>query len=158
VTDGAVGEMVITSLQRKACPLVKYAYGDIVQIFTKECPGCGFKGPRIKFIGRADDMLIVKGVNVYPSAIKEVIVSFVPRVTGEMRIVLDQPPPRVVPPLKIKLEHGPQVRDPELDGLAEEISRALHNWLKIRPVIEWVRPNSLERSPRKTPVFERKYE
>ena len=158
VTDGAVGEMVITSLQRKACPLVKYAYGDIVQIFTKECPGCGFKGPRIKFIGRADDMLIVKGVNVYPSAVKEVMASFVPRVTGEMRIVLDQPPPRVVPPIRLKIEHGPQVRKPELDGLAEEISRALHNWLKIRPVIEWVGPGSLERSPRKTPIFERNYE
>jgi phenylacetate-CoA ligase len=158
VTDGAIGEMVITSLQKKACPLVKYAYGDIVQIFTKECPGCGFMGPRIKFIGRADDMLIVKGVNVYPAAIKEVIASFVPKVTGEMRIVLDQPPPSIVPPLRLKIEHGLQVRNPELGGLAAEISDAVHNWLKIRPTIEWVGPNTLERSPRKTPFFEKKYE
>ena len=66
IVDGAVGEIVVTMLQRKACPLIKYAYGDIVQISTKECPGCGFKGPRVKIVGRADDMLIVKGSNVLP--------------------------------------------------------------------------------------------
>jgi phenylacetate-CoA ligase len=157
IVDGAVGEIVITTLQRKACPLVRYAYGDIVQISTKECPGCGFKGPRVKIVGRADDMLIVKGSNVYPAAIKKIVTSFMPRVTGEMRIVLDQPPPRVVPPLKLKIEHGEETRDPELDGLAEEISRALHDSLKVRPAIEWVRPGSLEKAMRKAVLFEKRY-
>ena len=85
--DGAIGEMVHTSLQRQASPAVKYAYGDVVQVFTKECPGCGFKGRRIKIIGRADDMLIIKGVNVYPAAIRDIVHQFAPHVTGEMRIV-----------------------------------------------------------------------
>ncbi len=157
IVDGAEGEIVVTMLQRKACPLVKYAYGDIVKIFTKECPGCGFKGPRVKIIGRADDMLIVKGSNVYPAAIKKVVASFMPGVTGEMRIVLDQPPPRVEPPLKLKIEHGENVSDPELDGLAEKISLALHNKLKVRPAIEWLRPGSLEKSKRKSDVFIKTY-
>ncbi len=156
--DGAIGEMVITSLKREAAPLIKYAYGDIGQVYTKPCPNCGFPGKRIKIIGRSDDMLVVKGVNIYPSAIKQVVSSFVPKVTGEMRIVLDQPPPRVIPPLKLKLEYGVETREPDLSGLANEINRALHDQCKIRPQIEWVQPGSLEKSTRKTPVFEKNYE
>ncbi len=158
IEDGAVGEMVITSLRREAAPLIRYAYGDIVQIFTEPCPCCGFPGKRMKVIGRSDDMLIIKGVNVYPSAIKEIVASFAPRVTGEMRIVLAEPPPRVVPPLRLKLEHGPEIREPDLAGLAEQVARALHDRLKVRPLIEWVHPGALEKSTRKTPVFEKAYE
>lgn len=158
IEDGAIGEMVITSLKREAAPLIKYATGDIVQIFTKPCPYCGFPGRRIKIVGRSDDMLVVKGVNIYPSAIKKVVESFTPQVTGEMRIVLDEPPPRVVPPLKLKIEYGAKTREPELDSLAKEISQAMHDQLKIRPGIEWVEPGTLEKSTRKTPVFEKRYE
>ncbi len=157
ITDGAIGEIVVTMLRRKACPLVKYAYGDIVQVFTKECPGCGFKGPRVKIIGRSDDMLIVKGSNVYPAAIKKEVAAFFPRVTGEMRIVLTQPPPRVDPPLKLRIEHGADIRDDDLKGLDHDISLRLHNKLKIRPSIEWLRPGTLERSKRKTDVFIKEY-
>lgn len=156
--DGAVGEMVVTSLKREACPLVKYASGDIIQVFLEPCPNCGFPGKRIKVVGRSDDMLVVKGVNVYPASIKQVVSTFVPKITGEMRIVLTEPPPRVVPPLKLKLEHGAETREPGLEGLANDISLALHNHLKIRPRIEWVRPGSLEKSTRKTPIFERIYQ
>ena len=158
IEDGAVGEVVITSLKREAVPHVKFATGDIVQIFTRPCPNCGFPGKRIKLIGRSDDMLVVKGVNVYPSAIKAIVESFEPRVTGEMRIILDEPPPRVVPPLKLKLEHGQTTSRSDLAGLGEEINKATHDRLKIRPVIEWVGPGQLEKSTRKTPIFEKRFE
>jgi phenylacetate-CoA ligase len=157
IEDGAVGEMVITSLKREAAPLLKYGYGDIVQIFTEPCPACGFPGRRIKLIGRSDDMLIVKGVNIYPSAIKEIISSFAPQVTGQLRIILEEPPPRVVPPLKIKLEHGEGTGLDELEGLGQAISGALHDQLKIRPLFQWVAPGTLEKSTRKTQVFEKAY-
>jgi len=156
--DGAIGEMVITSLEREACPAVKYAYGDVVQIFTKECPACGFKGKRAKLIGRADDMLIVKGVNVYPVAIKDIIAGFTPEVTGEMRIVLKQRPPRVVPPIHIKIEHAGGIGRADLPGLEERIARALHDKIKIRPLIEFVPEGELPRETRKTPLFEKRYE
>ena len=156
--DGAVGEMVHTALEREACPAVKYAYGDVVQIYTKECPGCGFKGKRAKLIGRADDMLIIKGVNVYPTAIKDIVTTFAPDVTGEMRIVLDAPPPRVIPPLRLRIEHGKKVGQGDLPGLSKKISAALHNKIKIRPEIAFVKPGELPKETRKTPIFEKTYE
>jgi len=156
--DGAIGEMVITSLEREACPAVKYAYGDVVQIHTKECPGCGFKGKRARLIGRADDMLIVKGVNVYPVAIKDIIAGFAPEVTGEMRIVLKERPPRVVPPLHIKIEHAKGINEADLANLENRITTALHDSIKVRPRIEFVPEGALPRETRKTPLFEKRYE
>jgi phenylacetate-CoA ligase len=156
--DGAIGEMVQTNFQREACPVVKYAYGDIVQLFLKECPGCGFKGRRIKVIGRADDMLIIKGVNVYPGTIKDIINEFIPDVTGEIRVVLEHPPPRVVAPLKPKIEHGKAMGRADLPHLAKRITTELYNRIRIRPVIEFVESGSLPKETRKTPLFEKKYD
>ena len=158
LTDGSVGQMVHTSLQRQATPLIKYAYGDVVKISLGECPGCGFKGIRATLIGRSDDMLIVKGVNVYPAAVRGVVTKFRPQVTGEMRIVLTSPPPKVEPPLRLKVEHGETVGGDDLAGLSAGIAQALHDDLRLRPVIELVPPGSLPRSSRKTPVFEKLYQ
>ena len=156
--DGAIGEMVITSLDREACPAVKYAYGDVVEISTGECPACGFKGKRAKLIGRADDMLIVKGVNVYPVAIKDIVCGFEPDVTGEMRVVLTQKPPRINPPLRLKVEHGKTISQAELPDLEKRIVNALHDKIKIRPQIEFVEPGALPKETRKTPIFEKHYD
>jgi phenylacetate-CoA ligase len=157
-TEGAIGEMVHTSLEREACPTIKYAYGDVVEISMKECPGCGFRGKRAKLIGRADDMLIIKGVNVYPAAIKNVINQFLPDVTGEIRIVLDAPPPRVIPPLKLRIEYGNHVKREDLPGLKNRITTSLHNKIKIRPEIEFVHEGTFIKELRKTPIFEKRYE
>jgi phenylacetate-CoA ligase len=156
--DGAIGEAVHTSLDRDACPIIKYAYGDIVQVITGECPECGFPGKRLKFIGRSDDMLIVKGSNVYPAAIQEIVNSFSPRVTGSMKIVLEEQPPRVVPPLKIKVEYAAGAEQDQLAALENEIKSACSHSLKINPQIIWVPPNTFEKSLRKTSPFEKTYE
>ena len=155
--DGAIGEAVHTSLDRDACPMIRYAYGDIVQVITGECPNCGFYGKRLKFIGRSDDMLIVKGANVYPAAIQGVINSFFPKVTGT-KIVLDEPPPRVVPPLKVKIEYSEEIEEHQLQNLEKEIKAACSHQIKINPQIIWVPPHTFERSLRKTPPFEKTYE
>jgi phenylacetate-CoA ligase len=85
-------------------------------------------------------------------------VGFAPDVTGEMRIVLENPPPRVVPPLKLKIERGKNIGDSDLPGLSDKISKALHDEIKIRPQIEFVEPGDLPKETRKTPIFEKKYE
>ena len=155
--DGAKGEAVFTMLVGDGFVWMRQSMGDIHQVFTEPCP-CGRTGFRYKVIGRADDMLKVKGVMVYPSHIKGVINEFVPRVTGELRIVLDEKPPRVVPPLKIRVEHAEGVAGAELETLEKEIVEAMSRRLKISPRILWAEPGSLERSHYKGQVFEKAYE
>ena len=76
----------------------------------------------------------------------------------EMRIVLDAPLPRIVPPLKLKIEHGREIGSSDLTGLNKRITTALHDQIKIRPEIQLVPPGTLPKETRKTPVFEKKYE
>jgi phenylacetate-CoA ligase len=95
---------------------------------------------------------------VYPSHIKGVINEFVPKVTGEMRIILDEKPPRVVPPLKIRVEHAKGISEEELNILSHQIVETMSKKLKISPTIIWAEPGSLERSHYKGQTFEKTYE
>ncbi len=155
--DGASGVAYFTSLVGDGWILLRQTLGDIHTVETSPC-ACGRTGFRYRVTGRADSMLKVKGVMVYPSHIKGVINEFVPRVTGEHRIVLDEKPPRVVPPLKIRVEHAAGIEGAELEALEAEIVEAMSKKLKIRPQILWAEPGSLERSHYKGQVFERRYE
>lgn len=155
--DGARGEAVTTSLQGDGWVMVRQSMGDIHQVFTEPCP-CGRTGFRYKVLGRSDDMLKIKGVMVYPSYIKGVINEFIPRVTGEIRIVLDEQPPRVMPPLKIKVELSNEIPDQDVKQLENEICSTMSKRLKINPCILWVKPGSLERSHYKGRIFEKTYE
>ena len=155
--DGAVGEAVFTSLEGDGMVLVRQSLGDIHQVFTEPCP-CGRSGFRYNVVGRSDDMLKVKGVMVYPSHIKGVLNAFIPRVTGEMRIVLHEKPPRVVPPLTIKVEYTAPGEKEALECLEKDIIAAMRRRLKISPEIIWVESGSLARSHYKGQVFEKQYE
>jgi phenylacetate-CoA ligase len=154
---GGIGEMVHTALEWEAGPAFRYALGDIIELNTDPCP-CGMPGMRMKYIGRVDDLLIVKGVNVFPSAIKGVVDSFVPRVTGEMRIILNTPPPRVEPPMKMKVEYGFSVIKDQLEKLKQEIENTISERLRVRPFVELIPPNSLEKDPsKKAKLIEKNY-
>ena len=154
--NGARGEAVFTTLVGDGFVWMRQSMGDIHQLFTEPCP-CGRTGFRYKVVGRADDMLKVKGVMVYPSHIKGVINEFVPRLTGEMRIILDEKPPRVVPPLKLRVEHAAGLSPAEITALEDEIGTAMSRRLKIKPKILWAEAGSLERSHYKGKVFEKNY-
>lgn len=153
LADGATGEAVFTTLTGGGFGWTRLSLGDIHQVTVSPCP-CGTTGFRYRIVGRVDDMLKVKGVIVYPAAIDSVIAGFIPRVTGEWRVVLDEPPPRVVPPLKLKVERGEGVSIADLAPLEEEIVRAMHERLKVKPKIIWLEPYSLERSSHKTRFIE----
>ena len=127
--------------------------GDVHQVTVSPCP-CGTTGFRYRIIGRVDDMLKVKGVIVYPAAIDSVIARFIPRVTGEFRILLDEPPPRVVPPLKLRIERGEQTIASALPALEGELLKALKEGLKITPQISWAAPYEYARSAHKTRFIE----
>ena len=107
--DGAAGELVLTHLRHRAAPLLRFRTRDHVHVRTSPCP-CGRTGPRVRCIGRTDDMLIVRGVNVFPSAVREVVGGFAPRVSGH---ILVRPPAAGVkqePPLPVGVELAQGVR------------------------------------------------
>ena len=158
--DGATGLAVFTPLEPEHGHFfwsMRYTLGDIHQVFTSACP-CGKSGFRYKVVGRSDDMLKVKGVPVYPAGIQGVIHSFLPRVTGQFRILLDEPPPRVVPPLKLKIEYGDETAPGDLPALEAEITAQMHKYLKVRPRVTWLPPGTFERSSKKTQFIEKTYE
>ena len=157
--NGATGIMAATSLHPEAAAWfdMRFTLMDIHQVFTDPCP-CGMSGFRYKIVGRADDMLKVKGVPVYPAAIEGVIHSMPAELTGAFRIVLDEAPPRVVPPLKLKVEHTDKVREEDLPRVESELLEKMHRLLKIRPAVTWLKPNTLERSAKKTQLIEKTYE
>ncbi len=127
--------------------------GDTYQIFTEPCP-CGRPGHRVKVLGRVDDLLIVKGVKVYPAAIKDLVNGFVPDATGEMRIVLSQQPPRVVPPLRLRVEYRAGLDAAGQDGLRERIARSMHDRMTIRPEVDLVPAGTLPRTEKKQQLIE----
>ena len=151
--DGAIGERVKTSLEWGGTPPLRYSVGDVYQVFSEPVP-TGPKGRRVKVLGRVDDLLIVKGVKLYPAAVKDLVNSFVPEVTGEFRIVLDGPPPRVAPPLRVKVEAAVVHGSESGVDLASRIATAMHHRLTVRPDIELVSVGSLPRSTHKQRILE----
>ncbi len=154
--DGAVGAMCYTYIDWEGTPLMRYYLNDMLRVYTSPCP-CGDTRLQFKIIGRADDMLIVKGVNVYPAAFKTVISKYTPRVTGEFRIILTEKPPMVKPPLKMQIEHGQGLSGSDLEKLDKEIREDMHQNLRVTPSIEYVPSGTFERSTHKSKYFVEQY-
>jgi phenylacetate-CoA ligase len=100
-------------------------------------------------------MLIIKGVNLYPSALKGLVNELEPRTTGALRIILKQPGPLVKPPLKIRIEHGFQnPSEEEKHQLIAELTGLIKTRLRVSPDIELVEPLTLPRQSGKTSLIE----
>lgn len=157
MVDGAEGEIVYTTIDREATPVLRYRCRDMVRVFTLRC-ACGRTSFRFSVFGRSDDMLKVKAVNVFPSAVKDVISSFMPETTGEFRIVLYEPGPAISTNLELKIEHGEGVSGDKINDLAARLKRSIKEKLVFTPEIKMIPPNTLERSEYKINYFERMYE
>ncbi len=153
--DGAEGELVYTLIDRECCPVVRFRTRDRITLFTGPCE-CGRTSFRIRCIGRTDDMLILLGVNVFPSAIKDVITSFRPRITGDMLILLDKPGPAVEPPLKIQVEYSASEKG--LETLKKELEEILRDKLVFRADVELVSEGTLPRFEMKANYIRKLYE
>ncbi|HLQ60518.1 MAG TPA: hypothetical protein VK131_01505 [Candidatus Acidoferrales bacterium] len=147
IEGGAVGEMVYTHLEREAMPVVRFLGGDIVRVEGTSC-GCGRTSFRMRCLGRRDDMFIVRGVNVYPTAILAVVGDFRPRVTGRARVVRPGPEVSVQPPVPIEVE-VPAGREPDA-RLAAELEEAIHSRLTFRSRVELVEEAAFGESGYKT--------
>jgi phenylacetate-CoA ligase len=156
LSDGAIGERVKTSLRWQAQPQLRASVGDVYEVVTAPAP-CGRPGPRVRVIGRTDDLLIVKGVKVYPAAIRNLIQQLAPLATGELRVVLSAPGPRVEPPLRLVVERGHDVDERDGARLADEVARRIHQGMAVRPEVTVVAAGTLERTAHKTRLIERRY-
>jgi len=136
IEPGAVGELVYTHLTREAMPVVRFLGGDIVRVEGGSC-GCGRSTFRMRILGRRDDMFIVLGVNVYPSAILAVVGDFRPRVTGRARVVRPGTGVGIEPPVPIEVEVGDDHAGDA--GLAGEIETAIRSKLTFRSTIELIK-------------------
>ena len=86
--EGTTGELVYTAIHRQASPVFRFRSGDHVVVTGTGC-ACGRRQPKIRCFGRTDDMLIVRGVNLFPSAVQDLIEAMRPAVSGQVRLVAD---------------------------------------------------------------------
>jgi len=149
--DGAAGELVLTHLRHRAAPLLRFRTHDHVVVSTSPCR-CSRTGPRIRCIGRTDDMLIVRGVNVFPSAVREVVSAFGPEVSGHILVKPEAPGVKQEPPLPVVVELA---RDRVADAaLAEAIRARVRDVLVVQTRVELVPWGSLQRSEYKSKLVE----
>ncbi len=145
--DGEWGELVLTTLDREASPVVRYRTRDITRIIPGQCP-CGRTHRRIDRIhGRTDDMLIIRGVNVFPSQIEDVMKTF-PQMSSWYQIEVDTDH-RSLDIVTLKAEPNPDV---DLDSMASverlqrEISAAMKAALSVGVKVKLVEPKTIPRS------------
>ncbi len=155
MTDGAVGEIVFTTINRQATPVIRYRVRDMVRVYTGPC-ACGRTGFRFHVIGRSDDMIKVKGINVFSGAVKGLIQSFAE--DAEMRIVLPHKGPSFGENIIIKIEQPRDKTGDALEALGLDIRKAIREKLVFTPIIQWVAANTFEKSQYKVEYFEKAYE
>jgi phenylacetate-CoA ligase len=150
--DGAIGELVLTHLRHRAAPLLRFRTRDHVEVRTSPC-ACGRTSPRVRCLGRTDDMLIVRGVNVFPSAVREVVSAFAPEVSGNVLVRPRAPGVKQEPPLPVSVELA-RGASPNAE-LAEAIRGRLRNVLVVDTRVELMPWGSLQRSEYKSTLVER---
>jgi phenylacetate-CoA ligase len=151
--DGATGELVLTHLRHRAAPLLRFRTRDHVQVWTSPC-ACGRTSPRLRCLGRTDDMLIVRGVNVFPSAVREVVSAFAPDVSGNVLVRPGAPGVKQEPPLPVSVELG---RESTPDAaLADSIRERIRSVLIVDTRVELVPWGSLRRSEYKSKLVDRR--
>lgn len=151
IKDGAEGELVYTHLDHRAAPLLRFRSRDHVRVSTQPC-ACGRTTPRLRCIGRTDDMLIVRGVNVFPSALREVVNQFVPEVTGLMAIRPSVRSTKQSPPLPVTVELAEGVAPS--DALADSIRTRIRETLIVATDITLVPAGSLPRTDYKSKLLD----
>ncbi len=149
--DGAEGELVYTHLKHRSAPLLRFRSRDHVRVSLSPC-ACGRTAPRVRCIGRTDDMLILRGVNLFPTALRQVVNEFQPLVSGVISV---QPRARGVkqePPLPLKVELAEGVEPPE--DLADRILQRIRDKLIATTAVTLVPQGSLPRSDYKSKLVD----
>lgn len=140
VKEGEVGELVLTSLNRTAMPLIRYRTRDLTRFITEPCP-CGRTHVKIaRILGRTDDMFIIKGVNIFPQQIEAVLMS-IKGVAQNYQIILEG-----YDEMTVRVEIDREFFDGRLErllALKNEITEKLRQAIMVRPKVELVEPGTL---------------
>ncbi len=146
VPDGEIGELVLTSLCREGMPILRYRTRDLTRIIPGECP-CGRLHRRIdRIAGRADDMIIIKGVNIYPMQIEQALMS-IPEVGQNYLIVLERDDYMDQIKVMVEIKDDFFVEDMRsLSGIQKRITSRLRDEILVTPRVELVQHNSLPKS------------
>jgi phenylacetate-CoA ligase len=146
IPDGEPGELVFTTLSKRAMPMIRYRTHDITSFVTETC-GCGRTIRRVKRVGaRCDDMFIIRGVNVFPSQIEAALLA-IEGVQPHYQIILTRH--RGLDQLEVEVEVTPelfsdQVRD--LESVQRKISKSIEGTVGLRAAVRLVEPHTIERS------------
>lgn len=153
VPDGELGEIVITTLVKEGAPLIRYRTHDLSRIVPGDCP-CGSKFPRLDTImGRTDDMIKIKGVNVFPSQIEEILHEF-SEVSSEYQLRISHLDGRDT--MRIYVETNGTV---DFLDLARKIAERVKSRIGFTPLVKVVELGLLPRSEKKSKrVFDERYE
>lgn len=150
--DGAEGELVYSALQRDAMPLLRFRSRDHVIVNTKPNP-TGRTGPRIRCIGRTDDMLIVRGVNLFPSAIRSILKEFTPAVSGMFQVRPREKGVLQSPPLPVVVELAEGMDEPD-SGLADRLKAEIRSRLLVTADISLVSYGTIPRETYKSKLID----
>lgn len=142
---GAEGELVLTHLVRDCQPLVRFRTGDIIAVDATEPCLCGRTGFRFRVIGRSDDMVVVRGLNLFPTMVAAVL-SEIPELSGDYRIVLDGPPPYDRLPLQVERASGTA----DTPDLAARVAAAVKARLGATAAVTVLPPGTLPVTEGKT--------
>ncbi len=142
---GEEGELVLTHLAKECQPLVRFRTGDVVVLTASEPCACGRTAPRFRVIGRSDDMVVVRGINVYPTMVAAVLGAF-PELSGEYRIRLPRRGPHDRLPVEAELAAGA----PDGAALADAVAAAIKRELGVSAAVTLAPPRSLPRNEGKT--------
>ncbi|MCX6685371.1 MAG: phenylacetate--CoA ligase [Methanoregula sp.] len=145
VAPGEKGELTITILQKEALPMIRYRIGDITSMDEDVCP-CGRTHPRVQRIqGRVDDMLIIRGINVFPSQVEYALMA-IPEVGQHFQIVVDRK--GALDDMLVRVELNKESFSDKITDLMiikEGIEHKLRNALNVNADVELVEPGSLPR-------------
>ena len=143
LADGERGELVITTLTREAMPVLRYRTRDLTTLIRERC-ACGRTSARVDwFTGRVDDMLVIRGVNVFPSAVEEVLLRF-PELSPNYRILVDRPP-NGLDQLTVEVEHHPDAVFEDVEQFAQTVTGRLSETLLVTLRASVLRPGTIER-------------
>ncbi|MFH0848185.1 MAG: phenylacetate--CoA ligase [archaeon] len=146
VSDGERGELVFTTLKKEALPLIRYRTGDLTTLDSEVCD-CGRTHPRImKMLGRVDDMLVIRGINVFPSQVESALMR-IPELGDNYELIVDRV--HELDTLTVRVEARKEIfadRASALPALESRVSHVLRNILSIDVKVEIVEPQKIARS------------